>query len=207
MSNNNTHTTRYLEEGGIYDYFPDFLSREKADDLFNTILISTQWGQEKYGKYPQPRLTAWYAVDNLSYSYSGVSHTAVNFTPTLLAIKKKIEVATKEFVPLFNSFNSVLLNYYRDGKDSVGYHADDERELGIRPIIASLSLGAPRTFYMQQYKTLDGSIPTGKPESIILEPGSLLLMHGTMQHFWKHSIPKSTKEIGPRINLTFRTIK
>ena len=117
------------------------------------------------------------------------------WTSLLQKIKLLIENKTD------TQFTSVLLNYYRDGKDSNGWHADNEKELGTNPIIASLSFGAERSFQLKHNSDKD------QKKNIVLEHGSLLLMKGTTQHFWKHQIPKTSKPIGPRINLTFRKIK
>jgi alkylated DNA repair dioxygenase AlkB len=117
------------------------------------------------------------------------------WSPLLQKIKSYVENVSN------TNFTTVLLNQYRDGKDSNGWHADDEKELGTNPIIASLSFGAERTFQLKHNsdKTLK--------KNIVLEHGSLLIMRGTTQHFWKHQIPKTSKEVGSRINLTFRVIK
>ncbi|EAQ99853.1 alpha-ketoglutarate-dependent dioxygenase AlkB family protein [Maribacter sp. HTCC2170] len=119
----------------------------------------------------------------------------VPFTTELLEIKKKIEIITKI------EFNSCLLNLYRDGKDSNGWHADDEKELGLNPVIASISLGQERPFHLRNKK--DKTLK----HKMILEHGSLLLMKATTQHNWQHQIPKTRKPINKRINLTFRIIK
>jgi alkylated DNA repair dioxygenase AlkB len=148
------------------------------------------WGK----KYPQPRLIAWYGDGN-EYTYSGIHLAALPWTPLLLDIKGRIEA----FVD--NSFNSVLLNYYRDNRDSMGLHSDDERELGNRPVIASLSLGQERTFILKH--KYDKSV---SPVRLKLTSGSLLLMKGETQHFWKHGIDKESRPCGPRVNLTFRRI-
>jgi alkylated DNA repair dioxygenase AlkB len=142
----------------------------------------------------QPRLTAYYAAAQKNYAYSNIKLEAIPFTPTLVLIKNKIELLTG------HSFNCVLLNYYRNGDDSMGWHADDEKELGINPVIASLSFGAARNFQLQH--RFEKSIPK---VSITLNNASLLIMKGETQHFWKHQIPKQ-KNKGPRINLTFRQI-
>jgi len=117
------------------------------------------------------------------------------WNPLLVYIKEEVEAACGE------QFTTVLLNYYRDGKDSNGWHADNEKELGRNPVIASVSFGAERTFHLQHNTIKEQKL------KITLEHGSLLLMKGPTQHFWKHQIPKTTKDIGPRINLTFRVIK
>lgn len=179
-------------------YYPNFFSTEEATILFETLQKNIPWQQDDikvFGKvFPQPRLTALFGNEGKSYSYSNITMHPHKWSPLLLSIKEKIEKATK--VP----FSTVLLNYYRDGKDSNGWHADNEKELGINPIIASLSFGAERMFQLKH-----NTIPNQKI-NISLAHGSLLVMKGTTQHFWKHQIPKTTKPIGPRINLTFRII-
>ena len=180
-------------------YYTDFITEQEAKALFDRLIEETDWKEETitlFGKkYKQPRLTAWYGEKNKNYSYSGIKMTAIPFTSTLLKLKSQVEAFTKE------SFNSVLLNLYRDGYDSNGWHCDDEKELGINPVIASLSFGAIRVFKLK-HKT----DPNAKLD-IKLENGSLLVMKGETQHYWKHQIPKTRKIVAPRINLTFRTIK
>jgi alkylated DNA repair dioxygenase AlkB len=139
----------------------------------------------------QPRLTAWHG--EASYRYSGKTFHPEPFTPLQLLIKQAVEQATGR------SFNSVLLNYYRDGRDSMGFHADDERELGSEPAIASVSFGAPRTFILKHRR-----LP--KTVKLALGDGCLLLMAGALQSHWVHGINKESAAPGPRINLTFRTI-
>ena len=180
-------------------YYPAFLESNNATLLYEQLLSETPWQSDSitlFGKtHPQPRLTAFYGVDDLSYSYSNIKMLANTWSNTLLKLKLEIEQRTS------TTFNSVLLNLYRDGKDSNGWHADDEKELGINPIIASLTLGSERFFHLKHIKN---------PESkckIKLEHGSLLLMKGSTQHFYKHQIPKTVQPVAPRINLTFRTIK
>lgn len=116
------------------------------------------------------------------------------WTPRLSQLRQIVESTCDE------TFNSVLLNYYRNERDSMGFHSDDERELGPRPVIASLSLGASRVFVLK-HKRL-----RSPPINIPLDSGSLLLMKGDTQRNWKHGIPKSAKRLGPRVNLTFRRI-
>ena len=151
------------------------------------------WGR----RMPQPRLTAWYGDAGASYAYSGVELHPLPWTPVLLDIKARIEKTTG------SSFNSVLLNYYRDHRDSVGFHSDDEPELGERPVIASLSLGAERTFILK-HKKLKGMQET--PCAFAPASGSLLLMRGDTQRCWRHGVPKENRPCGPRVNLTFRKI-
>jgi alkylated DNA repair dioxygenase AlkB len=142
---------------------------------------------------PFPRLTAWYADAGLTYRYSGVAHQAIEWTPPLTEIRRRTEEAVGA------QFNSVLLNFYRDGSDSIGYHADNEPELGVNPVIASISLGAIRQFVMKHSKS-------GEKLKFDLAHGSLLVMSGTCQHHWVHGVPKTTALVGARINLTFRNI-
>jgi len=202
---------KYILYGGIIDFDPSFIPDEKASELFSLLKDNVSWELKYYthrktgAKYPQPRLTAWYADNpNMEYSYSGVTQKVQAWTPQLLEIKSKIEAVTGV------SYNSVLLNYYRDENDSVGLHADDEKELGINANIASVSLGFPRVFFLINYRApKDKSICNTSESSdycydFYLSNGSLLVMSGTTQHYWKHEIPKSLTPAGGRINLTFR---
>ena len=181
------------------DYTPAFFNLEESRELFEAIYHQTNWIEDDikvYGKlYKQPRLTAFYANNEKAYGYSNVSMSPQPFTPVLNAIKLKIEKATEM------TFSSCLLNLYRDGQDSNGWHADDEKELGENPVIASLSLGADRLFHLKHK-----NIKTLK-HKLTLQNGSLLLMKGETQHHWLHQIPKTKKLIDKRINLTFRLIK
>ncbi len=180
-------------------YFPAFIPKEEANLIYTELVQKTKWQQDEitiYGKnHLQPRLTALYGNEGKSYSYSNITMQPQYWTLLLQKLKALIENVSD------TNFTTVLLNYYRDGKDSNGWHADNEKELGQKPVIASLSFGSERIFQLKH-----NTDPTQK-KSIILEHGSLLLMKGETQHFWKHQIPKTTKPIGPRINLTFRTIK
>ncbi|MDR6846465.1 alpha-ketoglutarate-dependent dioxygenase AlkB [Flavobacterium granuli] len=180
-------------------YFPAFLSEEEADSLFQELLENIPWQQDEitvYGKkHLQPRLTALYGNEGKPYSYSNITMHPHHWTLTLQKIKSLVESAS------YTNFTTVLLNYYRDGSDSNGWHADNEKELGINPVIASLSLGAERNFQLKH------NFDTTQKKNLILQNGSLLLMKGTTQHFWKHQVPKTTKIISSRINLTFRVIQ
>jgi alkylated DNA repair dioxygenase AlkB len=149
------------------------------------------WGR----KIRQPRLTAWFGDPGCDYTYSGIHLNPSRWTEILSDIKARVEAA------IGSSFNSVLLNYYRDHRDSMGFHSDDEPELGPRPVIASLSLGADRVFVMKHKTRRDL-----KPVRLRLASGSLLLMKGDTQRCWRHGVPKETQPCGPRINLTFRRI-
>lgn len=168
-----------------------------CDSLLQELIDTTDWRHEEitvYGKlYLQPRLSAWHG--DLSYSYSGIRLEPEPWTPTLLDIKARAEALTGK------QFNSVLLNYYRDHNDSMGMHSDDERELGQQPAIASLSLGEERTFLLKHKTRKDL-----KTVKLVLPSGSLLLMQGDTQQYWRHGINKERKPCGPRLNLTFRSI-
>jgi len=180
------------------DYYPEFYSAEKTTQLFNTLRNNISWKQEQvkvFGKwYLQPRLTAFYAKNTKSYSYSSLKLEPLPFSLELLSIKENIE----NHIQL--KFTSCLANLYRDGKDSNGWHADDEKELGENPVIASLSLGEARFF---KFRNKENHL---LKEKILLEPGSLLIMKGATQHFWQHQLPKTQKKVGERINLTFRIL-
>jgi alkylated DNA repair dioxygenase AlkB len=170
------------------------------DEILRQLIADTPWRQENlvvWGKmFPQPRLVAWYGDSDSVYTYSGIKLNPLPWTDLLLDMKKRIETVVGW------SFNSVLLNYYRDNRDSMGFHSDDEPELGERPILASLSLGDERTFVMK-HKTSDFA----KPVRLRLASGSLLLMMGETQRYWKHGIAKEARPCGPRVNLTFRRIQ
>jgi alkylated DNA repair dioxygenase AlkB len=168
------------------------------DSLLQTIIDDSAWRQEEitvYGKsYLQPRLSAWYG--DLAYSYSGIRLEPLCWTSTLLDLKLRVEALVE------HEFNSVLLNYYRDQNDGMGMHSDDERELGPQPAIASLSLGEERSFLLKHKSRKDL-----KTVKLALPAGSLLLMQGETQRYWRHGINKQSKPCGPRINLTFRSIR
>ena len=184
-----------LTDGGYLIYIPDFFRETLADKLYEVLHRVTPWKQEKtfYGNM-FPRMTAYYADDGVQYAYSGVKHESLPWPWYLAEVKKKVDEKTGE------SFNSLLLNYYRDGKDSIGWHSDNERELGINPTVPSLSFGAERLFQIRHTKNKE-------KKEYVLKHGSLLIMGGTMQHHWQHCVPKTTKVNECRINLTFRNIK
>lgn len=174
-----------------------FYPLPESDLLFSKLKSTLAWQEEEiliYGKRCKvPRLMCWYGDRGACYRYSGVDHQPLPWTDELLLIKEKVQSYCQ------STFNSVLANLYRNGSDSMGCHADDEKELGQNPVIASLSLGDERLFKLHHKKrkvTLD----------INLGHGDLLVMAGTLQHHWVHSIPKTPKLKGPRINLTFRKI-
>jgi alkylated DNA repair dioxygenase AlkB len=169
------------------------------DTMLRRLVTEVKWRQESvriYGKvHPQPRLVAWYGDAGKQYDYSGISLTPIPWTNILLEQRRLVEELTNE------KFNSVFLNLYRNENDSMGFHSDDEKELGREPIIASLSLGATRDFIFKHKMDKDLAVVR-----LPLEAGALLLMRGTTQRFWKHGILKEKRPCGPRINLTFRTI-
>ncbi len=181
------------------EYYPSFFDWARANELFDQLKTAIPWQQDDitvFGKtHPQPRLTALFGNEGKQYSYSNIVMQPHPWTPLLVYIRNEVEEVTAE------RFSTVLLNYYRDGKDSNGWHADNEKELGRNPIIASVSFGAERAFHLQHNTIKEQKL------KINLEHGSLLMMKGATQHFWKHQIPKTTKPIGPRINLTFRVIR
>ena len=180
-------------------YYPNFFDKKVAEDIFSELKTAIPWRQDDitvFGKtHRQPRLTALFGNEGKPYSYSNIKMQPHPWTPLLQKIKLYVEQVADA------NFTTVLLNLYRDGKDSNGWHADNEKELGNNPIIASVSFGTARTFQLKH-----NTIP-GLKQTILLEHGSLLLMKGTTQHFWKHQIPKTSKLIGSRINLTFRVIE
>ena len=181
-------------------YRPQFFPKPTADRLLQELMEKIEWTQNKirfYGKESLvPRLEAWYGDHGKSYAYSGIQMNPKPWTKELVEIKEAIEKEAS--VP----FNSVLINYYRHGKDRVAWHSDDEKELGQNPIIGSVSLGAERKFKLRHKKYKGNGLKT----EIMLQHGSFLLMKGPTQHHWMHEIPRTAKPIGPRINLTFRII-
>lgn len=180
-------------------YYPNFLDAKRADQLFKVFKNEIPWQQDDikvFGKtYPQPRLTSLFGTNGKPYSYSNITMQPHEFTPELLEIKKQIEVKTNVI------FTTCLLNLYRNGNDSNGWHADNEKELGKRPIIASVTLGQERFFHLKHRTQKE------LKHKLLLENGSLLLMEGETQHQWLHQIAKTKKPVGERINLTFRVIK
>ncbi len=198
VKNSVSHHTNLLPRQGEVFFYPSFFAPRDADLLFESMVQNTAWRDDSivlFGKKtPQPRRTAWYGDPGKSYTYSGLKMEPLPWTDELLQIKTKIELFIKR------PFNSVLLNLYRHQKDSMGWHRDNEKELGPNPVIASVSFGATRTFCLRHYtdKKLKANVD--------LTHGSLLLMQGESQHFWEHALPKRTRELSPRLNLTFRQI-
>lgn len=180
------------------DYWPNFVPAEVASRWFEQLNTEVEWRQETitlFGqKHQVPRLSCWMADVGMDYAYSNMTMQPTAWSELVLAIKSFVESNAKL------KFNSVLINYYRDGQDSNGWHADNEPELGMNPVIASLSLGGQRDFQLRNNANKQLKY------SIALEHGSLLLMQGKTQSCWQHHIPKRANA-APRINLTFRTIK
>lgn len=180
-------------------YFPAWYAPAESAALLQQLTAATPWRQDTLqfgGKpVPVPRLQAWYGSRESLYGYSGLRLDPLPWTPLLTQIRTRLERELK--LP----FNSVLLNYYRDGNDSVAWHSDSERELGPDPHIASLSLGAPRPFELK-HRT---ERRHGK-RTLTLEDGSLLLMGSGLQRHWQHQLPKQPGLAAPRLNLTFRLI-
>ena len=173
-------------------YATEFLSADRADDYFRRLMSECHWEQKPgvFG-YLQPRLIASYGDPGVTYKYSGVVNVARPWTETLLEIKEQVEA-------IAGDYNYCLLNRYRSGSDSMGWHADDEPEMG--PVIGSLSLGATRKFRIRHNQTRETrTFPVGH--------GTLIIMAGTMQNHWQHEVPKTKRLVGERINLTFRAIR
>ena len=179
-------------------YYPNFLNLNKADELFIKLKNTIPWQQDPikvFGKtYLQPRLTSLHSINKNEYSYSNITMESNPMTAELIYLKNQISNI------LINDFNTVLLNHYRDGKDSNGWHADNEKELGVNPVIGSVSLGQERVFHLKHKKNKTDRL------KIMLKHGSLLIMSGSMQHNWLHQVPKTSRKINERINLTYRKI-
>jgi alkylated DNA repair dioxygenase AlkB len=197
IANDNTPIVLDMPDAEVI-YSPNFIQPKKADDLFQSLMSQIEWRQDQltmYGKtFDIPRLQAWYGDQSTSYTYSGLRMQPKPWFDDLHSLKVMCEESAD------TRFNSVLANLYRDGRDGVGRHADDEAELGDFPIIASLSFGAVRylDFYHNQSR---------EKRRIALEHGSMLLMKGATQNNWQHAVAKTQSEVGARINLTFRYIK
>lgn len=180
-----------LRDGGVLLYHDAFLTPVVASRYFDRLAQECRWEQKPgiFG-HMQPRLIASYGDENTTYKYSGVTNVALPWTTTLLDIKAKIESVQGEY-------NFCLLNRYRNGSDSMGWHADDEPEMS--PVIGSLSLGETRKFRIRHNQTRE-------TQTFEVANGTLIIMAGTMQQHWQHEVPKTKKRVGERINLTFRKI-
>lgn len=187
-----------LAADGTMELYEAVIDAFEATRIFDTLLHEIAWRSESimmFGKpVMQPRLTALYGDDGLTYRYSGRTMHPMSWTPALLALKAVAEARAE------TTFSTVLLNLYRNGSDSMGWHRDNERELGPAPTIASISLGMTRLFQCK-HRT-DPSLRVSLP----LTNGSLLVMKGAMQEHWYHQVPKERRVTEPRINLTFRAI-
>jgi alkylated DNA repair dioxygenase AlkB len=180
-----------LRDGGWIRYWERFLAAAEAERLLALLQRDVPWAQFRNHLWAFPRLTAFVADAGLAYRYSGVVHAGRGWPADLDALRRRVERRCEAH------FNGVLLNLYRDGNDSMGAHADAEPELGRDPLVASVSLGAVRSFVLRHRRA-------DERRSLDLAPGSLLLMGGSLQHHWVHALPKTRAPVGPRINLTFR---
>ncbi len=185
-----------IEDGALLHH-ERWLPPEVASAAFTELRAATPWRAEQIriaGRLiPVPRRTAWYGDPGATYVYSGLRNEPLPWTPLLTELRDAVIAAAGA------PFNSVLINHYRDGRDSMGWHADDEPELGRDPVIASLSLGAPRRFVLRH------ATQRGRSMAFLLGDGALLVMAGATQHHYRHAVPK-TAEAGERINLTFRQV-
>ena len=176
-------------------YVPGFLSRTRADDLLASTLAAAAWEHERFKMFGRPvtarRLTAWYGERATSYRYSGVERPAMPWGEDLAALACEVGDAVA------SRFNFVLVNRYRDGGDRLGWHADNEADLGAEPVIASLSVGAERAF---RVRPRGGGASVGK----VLAHGSLVLMWGRSQHDFRHAVPPTARPVGERLSFTFR---
>lgn len=183
-------------DGALALYAQAFVAEAPA--WFAALMAEVRWEQHwltLFGRrIAAPRLSAWYAEPGCGYRYSGLSLAAQPFTPVLEQIRARTEALTG------HGFNSVLLNLYRDGADGMSWHSDDEPELGPAPLIASVSLGATRRLLLRRRDARDARF------GLDLGDGSLLLMEPPLQRYWQHSVPKTRRAVGPRINLTWRRI-
>lgn len=184
-------------DNGSVSVFPSAIPAARAEAQFRSLLGEIDWEQRSifvYGKrHNQPRLVAWHGDHGKTYRYSGDTLIAKPWTEPLVELRVACETLAE------HTFNSVLLNLYRDGNDAMGWHTDNEPELGNNPVIASLSLGETRRFDLKHKLT-------GEKRSVHLGNGDLLVMSGDTQVHWVHQVPRSAKVSAPRINLTFRTI-
>lgn len=179
-----------LYEWVLGDTDPSVVMQELLDSVPWASQTITMFGKQ----YEEPRRTAWFGDEGASYTYSGITMTPHPWTPLLQSLRDVCEQNSG------SAFNSVLLNLYRDGNDKMGWHADDEPELGTEPVIASLSLGATRKFRFRHRVTkevVECELPTG----------SLVVMSGLSQKCWVHEVPRQKRVNTPRINLTFRKIQ
>ena len=174
-------------------------SPERGDQLCSQLVQEIEWRQDKISMFGQvhdvPRLNAWYGDPDCSYAWSGIRMNPLAWTPTLQKIREQVNGLAAV------QFNSALLNLYRDGNDKVDWHADDEKVLGINPVIASVSLGVALKFRMRRKDR------SQTPTDIVLQSGDVLIMRGSTQQLWEHEVPRSKRITQPRVNLTFRVVE
>jgi alkylated DNA repair dioxygenase AlkB len=182
-----------LRDDGWLLHEPELFPGEEAERLFARLRTEIPWKQEVAHGHPVPRLNAWYADEGLRYAYSGLTHLGEGWPEWLEAVKQRTEEVAGA------RFNSLLLNLYRDGQDSIGFHTDAEPELGVNPVVATVSLGSERDFVLRHRKSKEKLIYR-------LTHGSMLVMGGASQHHWLHGVPKTEEPVGERISLTFRLI-
>ncbi|KAK3701540.1 hypothetical protein QZH41_020527 [Actinostola sp. cb2023] len=189
-----------LSSGSSVEFYPNFLDKEEREWMFEQLVAEIPWDEKKIEikgtLHVQPRLTAWFG--DFPYSYSGLTLQPYQWSPMLNIVKDKI------FTQTGLTFNSMLANLYRDNKDSVDWHSDDEPSLGPEPVIASLSLGDTRKFILRKKPPQGNDYSLMQHVTIPLASGSLLIMKGATQQDWQHQIPKEYHHRDPRINLTFR---
>ncbi len=185
-------------EDGAARFWPAAFPPGQADALFGRLREGIDWQSEEiviFGERRRvPRLVAWHGDPGATYRYSGVAHAPRPWTDALLEVRARVEKLAG------HPFNAVLLNLYRSGADGMGWHADDEPELGRNPAVASVSLGATRRFRLRHRRRSSLTL------ALELGHGSLLVMEGATQHHWVHAVPKTARPVGERINLTFRRI-
>jgi alkylated DNA repair dioxygenase AlkB len=182
-----------IRDGGWLLHLPSLYDPTEAAELYALLRAEVPWKQEVIRGTPVPRLNAWFSDAGLRYAYSGLSHLGTGWPAWLLPIRLRVETASEA------DFNGLLLNRYRDGQDSIGFHTDAEPELGVNPVVATLSFGTARDFVLKHRKTKETlTYPLGS--------GSLLVMGGASQHHWLHGIPKTDAAVGERISLTFRRL-
>lgn len=194
-----------LSDGCQLSYLPNFLSANDGNSLYNALLEHIDWQQNTINIFGrevlEPRLSAFVGENGIQYRYSNSLRRPWPWPDELLYLLNAVQKAAN------CDFNCALLNYYRDGNDSMGWHADNEPELGVNPIVASLSLGAERDFLIRKaHKRYNSEARRSNNQSIPLAHGSLLIMHAGMQHHWQHSIAKCSHINTGRINITFRKI-
>lgn len=193
----NLPPNRVAHDGELY-FLPDYLRKDETAGIYQSLTAELGWREETItiaGRPVKvPRLVCWHGDAGAIYRYSGVDHEPDAWSETLLRLKQCVEQTCA------HAFNSVLGNLYRHGQDSMGWHADKEKSLGKDPVIASLSFGAERLFKLRHNRT-------GETLDLWLGDGSLLIMRGSLQHHWRHCVPKSKTVTSARINLTFRSIR